>query len=347
MLLPWCKSYEQQEIFAMQISKIIDRQLKQIENGLWAKIDDRHWAILISHNQINVHNQIEEMGYSIAGNISDIMFKRNISISIGVSPTFNNIAHLHENYKLAVHILQFKFNLGKGQIIRYEDVQEPLNNPSIDLNKLQKDLNILLTSGDEREAQKYVEKLFIQLGKRVSQMGVQNLCFAIIVCAQISLNELNITLEEVFGTQELIWKKLLRFSTILDIKQWLINILSFIVKYVAKRSQSESKCLINEVMCFIEENYYKKISVQSIAEHFNYNGNYLNNLFKQETGVTLLEYITKVRIETAKKLLVEEPDMKIYEICETVGYQHETYFRNLFKRYTGFSPKEYRNINNG
>lgn len=67
----------------------------------------------------------------------------------------------------------------------------------------------------------------------------------------------------------------------------------------------------------------------------------MNQMFKQETGETLLEYMTKVRVEKAKGLLTDT-DRKVLDITTAVGYNHETYFRNVFKHYTGLTPKEYR-----
>jgi two-component system response regulator YesN len=64
-------------------------------------------------------------------------------------------------------------------------------------------------------------------------------------------------------------------------------------------------------------------------------------LFKQETGETINEYLTKVRIEKAKELL-SDPRNKFYEVCYTVGYSDPSYFSKLFKKYTGLTPSAFR-----
>ncbi|MNW62789.1 HTH-type transcriptional activator Btr [compost metagenome] len=64
-------------------------------------------------------------------------------------------------------------------------------------------------------------------------------------------------------------------------------------------------------------------------------------LFKQETGETLFEYLTKVRIEQAKNLL-KDPQNKLYEVCYAVGYTDPSHFSKLFKKITGSTPSAYR-----
>ena len=68
---------------------------------------------------------------------------------------------------------------------------------------------------------------------------------------------------------------------------------------------------------------------------------YLSQLFKEKTGDTYLNFLTKIRINKAKELL-EKTDLKIYEICEMVGYSDTNYFSKLFEKFAGVRPSEYK-----
>lgn len=70
---------------------------------------------------------------------------------------------------------------------------------------------------------------------------------------------------------------------------------------------------------------------------------YLGQLFKKETGLSLNDYINKVRINKAKKLLKETGAM-VYEIADQVGFSDSQYFSTVFKKIVGVSPKEYRDM---
>ena len=66
-----------------------------------------------------------------------------------------------------------------------------------------------------------------------------------------------------------------------------------------------------------------------------------NSVFKKETGQTIFDYLTKVRMEKAKIMLADK-NSKVYKVSENVGYKSKTYFTSLFREYTGMTPGEYR-----
>lgn len=100
--------------------------------------------------------------------------------------------------------------------------------------------------------------------------------------------------------------------------------------------------LIETAGAYIEKNYMSEdISLNSVAEHVNMNPSYFSTVFRKETGKTFVEYLTRVRLERAKELLLCS-SLKISEIAYKVGYNDPQYFSYLFKKYNQCSPKEYR-----
>ncbi len=83
------------------------------------------------------------------------------------------------------------------------------------------------------------------------------------------------------------------------------------------------------------------ISVKRLSEKLFVNKSHLSETFKQQLGITVLEYITMVKMERAKKLL-HEGHLKNYQIAEMLGFQDNEYFGRLFKKHTGVLPKDYR-----
>lgn len=94
---------------------------------------------------------------------------------------------------------------------------------------------------------------------------------------------------------------------------------------------------------YIRENYQDEISFQELGEKFGFTPEYLGKIFKKYTGETPLKYLTKIRMNQAKHLLISQPDMEIKNIGKAVGYQDGFYFSRAFKSYTGMQPSEYRN----
>ena len=94
---------------------------------------------------------------------------------------------------------------------------------------------------------------------------------------------------------------------------------------------------------YIEKNKGIDIKLEELAKNAGFSYSYFSYLFKKETGKTLTEYIQMVRIETAKKLLVEK-ERNVSEIAEMVGYSDIKFFTKQFKKTLGVSPNEYRKM---
>lgn len=93
---------------------------------------------------------------------------------------------------------------------------------------------------------------------------------------------------------------------------------------------------------YISRNYMNDtLSVKDISGHVYLSASYVCTFFKSETGQTLNQYLTEYRMEKAKQLL-SDPKYKISEISSKVGYTDGNYFGKSFKKYSGFSPSEYR-----
>ncbi|MDQ0231192.1 response regulator [Metabacillus malikii] len=93
---------------------------------------------------------------------------------------------------------------------------------------------------------------------------------------------------------------------------------------------------------FIQKHYVdSQLSLQKVAQAVNVSPSYFSHIFSQETGQTLIEYITMVRIEKAKDLL-KTTNAKTYEIAHEVGYSDAHYFCNIFKKVTGMTTRAYK-----
>ena len=98
---------------------------------------------------------------------------------------------------------------------------------------------------------------------------------------------------------------------------------------------------IAAVRDYLRRNFRKDVELADIAASLGYSPNYLCNLFKKETGLRIFEYLNKVRIEEAVKLL-SATNLKVYEIAERTGFRTASYFSQTFKDVTGRSISEYR-----
>lgn len=106
------------------------------------------------------------------------------------------------------------------------------------------------------------------------------------------------------------------------------------------RLDQQSICLLMET--YLQENFAKDVSFQELSEKFGFTPEYLGKIFKKHSGETPLKYLTRLRMNEAKRLLLNNPEMEIQMVGELVGYKDGFYFSRAFKSYTGIQPSEFR-----
>lgn len=108
------------------------------------------------------------------------------------------------------------------------------------------------------------------------------------------------------------------------------------------QNQSRQKSRLTPVIDYINNNFEKILSLQDMADIINVTPNHLCALFKSEMKMRPVEYINNIRINNAKHMLKEENNLKICEIAKKCGFENDNYFREVFHRECGLSPREYR-----
>jgi YesN/AraC family two-component response regulator len=102
-----------------------------------------------------------------------------------------------------------------------------------------------------------------------------------------------------------------------------------------------TKSTMERVVQYIEANYAQELKLEMLAGIFGYNSAYLGKVFHQHTGENFNNYLDRIRITEAKRLL-SLGEHKVYEVAEMVGYSNINYFHNKFKKHVQVSPLNYK-----
>ncbi len=108
-----------------------------------------------------------------------------------------------------------------------------------------------------------------------------------------------------------------------------------------EKSQSRVQDLYQGICIYIQENFHRQITRDSIATRFSISSNHLSRLFRQQGHMTLADYIAWVRIDRAKFML-KKYNFKLNEVSMRCGFKDVNYFCRVFKNRTGRTPTEYR-----
>ena len=109
----------------------------------------------------------------------------------------------------------------------------------------------------------------------------------------------------------------------------------------AVEPEKQEERAITGITRYLQEHLAEEISLSVLAEQFHLNPQYISQLFKSEIGVNFLVYLTNIRMEKAKKLLLSTA-LSIAEVAEQSGYGDYRVFTKVFKKSEGITPSQYR-----
>jgi len=148
-------------------------------------------------------------------------------------------------------------------------------------------------------------------------------------------------LEMILGLNFEYIQELGKIKSIEELCIWIVKVLDRFTESVYENRNIKNVDIIRKTREFIRANYKKKIKLIDISKAIYLSPYYLSHIFKKETGSTLLEYLTKVRIEEAKRLLESTP-WNTTRISFEVGCSDQSYFCKVFKKNEGISPYDYK-----
>ncbi|MNB81772.1 Arabinose operon regulatory protein [compost metagenome] len=107
-------------------------------------------------------------------------------------------------------------------------------------------------------------------------------------------------------------------------------------------AESQVKRTVKQMIHYMASQYAHPVSIEQMCASLGYNRAYLSRIFKQETGLSPVTYLLKLRIEKSRQLLRERPELSVEQVAASVGLTDALYFSRQFKRFCAQSPTAYR-----
>ena len=297
-----------------------------------------------SHIVYHIFSKYEpsEQSLSMIGDFISACFLALGKFYLSIGTTQNNISDIYNSYSNAVILLESSFFFKEGSTL----TQTKYNNcETANLAEIENTANHFLDSFHDKykeDSFHLLEKLYLLLEDHVGLMQnqVKGIYYTLFSAVYRAYSSLKLIPDEKVEVQ-------VNLMDIMDSCFSYEKMHQTLVKHLEKfyhlyLNSTEENSVIHLIREYIVKNYGDpNLSVKSISEYANLSTSYLCTFFKSETGTTLNQYITKLRIKKAKQLLAD-PRNKINEIGSQVGYNDGNYFGKSFRKYTGLSPSEYR-----
>ena len=266
-----------------------------------------------------------------------------IQTTIAVGKTVFGVENLTDSFGKTQSAMEYKFMLGGNQIIEAEEYEEIRNSAKrMDIFEWASRIATAIRTNKESEivsrTQEFISQIkmsYVNKNRRI--VYVQNLLLSV-----INLLDMTEELEEqVYSKERAFVNEIYDFGNLDEITCSLVDIFNIISKGMMHQRDSYGRRQALLALEYIDEHYAdSSVTLNSVCNALAMSTSYFSSLFKNHTGETFIEALTKKRIEKARVLL-EQTNKKTYEIAERVGYSDAHYFSITFKKITGKTPTEY------
>jgi len=126
-----------------------------------------------------------------------------------------------------------------------------------------------------------------------------------------------------------------------ELCRWVVEQLNRVMDSIYELRSVRNLKELEGALSYIRANYHRNISLEDVAAHVYISPYYLSHLFRDELGITYIDYLTRVRMESSR-ILLSDTRLNVAQVSAKVGYDDPGYFGKVFKKYWGITPNQYR-----
>jgi len=326
---------------SLTLLHLLDMHLRKWTNGLSVTIDDGESILVLPFDEPQNVDVLGSIGRDLITAAKSVL---DASLSIGVSQSFTEPYEIKTAYEQTRTALQNYFLQGKEMtyISLAHDRGQQESGVILFSGEDEKKLRSELERGDEGGIQDAVFVVLERMKKAGLPIGHNiQACLQMLHCFLTAASFLGGDALQKPENEKPLYNQVINFETWEEAREWFKELIVRYCRAVREAVKEGRREDIRFLIDYIKENYKSNLSLKQAAQMINISEGYLSSLFKKVTGIGLIEYVNRVRIEKAAELL-RETGLPSYIIAENVGYENVNYFSRIFKKMSGLNPKEYR-----
>ncbi|ANY67830.1 DNA-binding response regulator [Paenibacillus sp. BIHB 4019] len=318
----------------------IDQALEQYDGVYRFRYTSAQVAVVVAHAG---PIRYTELLHAVQRLKEEINLKLGLSMTIGVGTIQERAAGISQSFEEARYALSYKVVKGADTVIPFTDITNLSGRiQSVPEESIAK-LEAALENMDEKECVSIIHDIFrlIDSEPSMTPADLQMHCVNILLASIRKMSFQQLQQNDFLGRHILSLDGISRFRTLECLEEWMVQAIKKIIEFKLEHNIPKKKDIIAEVKEYVSAHYNEPITLADLSARFFISPYYLSQFFKQKTGETYVSFLSRIRIGKAKELL-ERTDLKVYEICQRVGYSDTQHFARLFEKLTGCKPSEYR-----
>ena len=265
------------------------------------------------------------------------------NVTAGIGYLVDSLEDLPISYKGAMNAVSYRVLYGSQKAIAIEEIAPTENEQEAWEEQAIYRIFKKIKLGSEAEFKEAICDCIQKVEKmRAIPQSYQFFVMEFITYVFRFVNNNSIGREEIFKEGSDVYKTVLEFESVNQLKDWMIETAYKLQAKIQEQREGTTKSFVKSAKQYVQDHYAEvDLGLESLCKTLGVSVAYFSTVFKKETGKTFINYLTEVRMERAARLLLENED-KTYIIAEKTGYQDPNYFSYAFKKYFGQSPSKYR-----
>lgn len=333
------------ELFEIAACTIIRKTMEEDFYSEVVKMYSGEFAILLNYkdNEINDFSMLLKR----MEEVKEIILKTlEISITVGIGDAVDNVKKCWKAYENARNMVKYRFILGYNKVIYQRYIEDNLISSANYPEEIEEKLVRSMRLSKRAEFDENIDNI-VQILKNYKYSDAALILLHIILACTRALNQIEGTNKKMRIDFDEFNRMFLDLQTIEQAKERIIKIYEEyqrISEDVNKIKGDKHYKVIEDIKRYIYENYNNTgLGAEMLADITGYTTNYFAKVFKEVTGIYIIDYIRQVRINKAKELL-KKSSHKINEISDMVGFINTSYFYSAFKKEVGLTPASFRGL---
>ncbi|WP_165452289.1 helix-turn-helix domain-containing protein [Paenibacillus thalictri] len=332
-------------LFTYAISNVAEELVGGVCKGTSVELSDGRVAVIMSfESQDDQGNQIHAL--QVADLVKDYVanhFKQ--TVTVGVGSPYLHLDGIQSSYQEALSALKYKLIMGDNTVVSIDDIAGSNHNEKFyRITGLIDSIVNLVRDTDKAKLRTQLDKTFHEVvaGNMPPEL-IKQMCIQIIMKSIKVISEKGMEIKEFLDPKENIYNRIDSCVKVEELKSYMSGFLhQLIVRTEEKRLSKGHHDTIEQVLQYLEEHYMDSdLSLNLLAAQFELSVPYLSKLFKETTETNFMDCLIGIRMEKSKELL-RDSKLKINTVAESVGYNNPQSFIRIFKKYTGYTPGEFR-----
>jgi len=266
-----------------------------------------------------------------------------MTVTIGVGEIVDSLENLPVSFKSALGALEHQLVEGSNRLLWINDLL-PKDHGQLTFGEdMDRELRTVIRAGSEEEIEAVIHKHFqIMRDEEISYLDCRLFINEMLTSLLRIARSHSLNLTDLVEEGENIFALMKEISVLDNIEAWFIKTCLILNQNIMENRMSGIQRMVETAKEHVKSHYHDSdLNLDTISQMLHISPSYFSRMFKKESGMTFIQFLTEVRMEKAMEYILET-DLKNFEIAEKIGYAEANYFSYSFKKFYGQSPTAMR-----